>query len=339
MIKKLLLTAGIALSSIAMAQKPVDIKLYLRDGNTMSGTTSLNDVVLKTEYGQLIIPVQKVSTIVVGTGRDKALKDKIAPYLKVLNSNASEDMKKAAYDDLVKSGIKAIAAINEFIADPKKLSETETPGEYTIDNALTELKNTYGLDEFSQANDVVTIDNEYTMGGSYDFTKLDVKTEYGNLSIPKEKIKSMEISYTEPGNGDEMQFKLMANKHISANQTGGWLKTGIVLKKGQKFSIAASGEVMLASLSNQKYKPDGSYVASNGTSYPSIVGDEYSTSNTYPTYGNVVYKIGDTSYESTKAGAKYSGIANTSGMLMISIYETVFNPSNTGSYSVKISLK
>jgi hypothetical protein len=267
--------------------------------------------------------VQKVNNVVIGTGKDKTVKDKIAPYLKVLNSNASDDMKKAAYDDLVKSGIKAIAAINEFIADPKNLSETETSGEYTIDNALAELKSTYGLDELSQANDVVTIDNEYTMGGSYDFTKLDVKTEYGNLSIPKEKIRSME----------------MANKHISANQTGGWLKTGIVLKKGQKFSIVASGEVMLASLSNQKYKPDGSYVASNGTSYPSVVGDEYSTSNTYPTYGNVVYKIGDTSYESTKAGAKYSGIANTSGMLMISIYETVFNPSNTGSYTVKISLK
>lgn len=339
MIKKLLLTAGIAITTLAFAQKPVDVKLYLRDGNTISGTTSLNDVVLKTEFGQLTIPVQKVNNVVVGTGKDKAVKDKVIPYLKVLNSNASDDMKKAAYDDLIKSGIKAIAAINEFLADPKNLSEIETPGEYTIDNALTEIKNTFGLDEFSQANDVVTIDNEYTMGGSYDFMKLDVKTEYGNLSIPKEKIKSMEISYMEPGNGDEMVFKLMANKHISGNQTGGWLKTGIVLKKGQKFSIVASGEVMLASLSNQKYKPDGSYVASNGTSYPSVTNDEYSTTNTYPTYGNVVYKIGDTSYESSKAGAKYSGIANASGMLMISIYETVYNPSNTGSYTVKISLK
>ncbi|MBL7917847.1 MAG: hypothetical protein JNM96_05590 [Bacteroidia bacterium] len=134
-----------------------------------------------------------------------------------------------------------------------------------------------------------------------------------------------------------MIFKLMANKHISGNQNGGWFKTGITLKSGQKFSISANGEVTLASLSNSIYKPDGSTKASGATDY---TGGEYDggTGNTYPTYGMVVYKIGEASYENLKAGAKFTGSAKTSGMLYISIYETVYNANNKGSYNVKISV-
>lgn len=336
--KKIILALSLVVSIVAMAQKQVDIKLNLRDGNTMSGTTMMNDVVLKTNYGQLTIPIQNINTVVIGIGSDKLVSDKANQYLKVLNSAASDDMKKGAYADLIKLGSKAISAINAFDADPKNSSDVEQMGDYTITNALSELKNTYNIDDVSKVNDVLTIDNEYTIGGSYDFVKIDIKTEYGNLSVPKEKIKSMDISYSEPGNGDELVLKLMASKHISGNQNGGWLKTGINLKPGQKFTITATGEVTLASLSNQKYKPDGSYTATNGTTYPAAATtDEYS--NTYPVYGNVVYKIGDANYDVLKAGSKFTGTAKTSGMLLISIYETVYNASNSGAYTVKISLK
>ena len=108
---------------------------------------------------------------------------------------------------------------------------------------------------------------------------------------------------------------------------------------GQKFTITASGEVTLASLSNQKYKPDGSYTATNGTNYPAAAGGDYEGAVTYPAYGNVVYHIGDASVETNKAGAKFTGTAKSSGMLYLSIYETVFNAANTGSYNVKVMNK
>ena len=139
------------------------------------------------------------------------------------------------------------------------------------------------------------------------------------------------------GSGD-MTLKLLATKHISSNTAGGWLKTGIMLKQGQKFSINASGEVVFASLSGSKYKPDGSIVGSATAPINDYEG-EYNTGTTYPAYGNVVYKIGENSTQTLKAGAKFNGTASTTGMLFISIYETVYNASNTGSYTVKISLK
>lgn len=337
--KSFIFSISILLSGLLFSQKPIDVKLNLRDGSAISGSTVMSDVNLKTKYGQLVIPIKNISSVEVGLGDDNATADKANVYLKVLNSNSTEELKKAAYSDLVKLGIKAIPAIIAFQEDSKNIIEEAMVSDYSIDQALSELKNTYHVSDATRMEDVVFIEDDLKMSGSYDFVKLDVKTEYGNLSIPKEKIKSIEVLYSMQAEGNEIVLKLMASKHISGNQNGGWLKTGITLKAGQKFTITASGEVTLASLSNQKYKPDGSYVAANGTSYPSTVSDDYGTGSTYPTYGNVVYKIGETSYDALRAGAKFSGSAKTSGMLLISIYETVYNASNTGSYTVKISLK
>lgn len=335
--KKFILAICIVCCIQAIAQqKSVEVKLNLLDGNIITGTSLMGDVELTTAYGKLVIPVASVSTIKVGIGKDKAISDKAIAFLKVMNSSTNDEVRKGAYADILKLGPKAIAAVSDFNNDPKNFNENNPyTGEYTIDNLLNEMHSTANIEEGAEVDDVVTIDGLYTMGGTFAFQKMDIKTEYGNLSVPKEKIRSVEVSVINSGGSGDYTFKLMASKNISSNQNGGWLKTGITLKQGQKFTITASGEVTLASLSNQKYKPDGSYVASNGTSYPSTGGEEGS-GTTYPSYGNVVYHIGDTSTETLKAGAKFTGNAKTGGMLYISIYETVYNAANTGSYTVKI---
>jgi hypothetical protein len=333
-----------AIFYISNAQKQVEVKINLRDGNLISGTTNLSDIVLKTNYGQLTIPIQKVSVITFGVGKDKAVNDKASMYLKVLNSASSDENKKSAYQDLIKLGIKAISSIYEFQSDPKNLSESSINAEFNIDNALSELVSNYNVSDDYKIEDVILIENEYNIGGVYDLQKLDIKTEFGVLSIPKDKIKFAEITYIEPNSSNEFNFKLNANKHISGNQNGGWLKTGVMLKQGQRFSISASGEVTLASLSNQKYNPNGSYITSSSTNdVPSNsvsfdeLGNEVS-STSYPSYGNVVYKIGDNSTEVLRAGAKFTGVAKKNGMLYISIYETVYNSANSGYYTVKVKL-
>lgn len=320
------------------AQKTVDVTLQLRDGSQVSGTTSLPDVQLNTDYGKLLIPVKNISSIRVGLSCDQATRDKISTLLKSLNSS-DEELKKNAYNEIIKIGIKAIPAIDQYINDPKNLS-IEYVGEFTPDAALNELRSAFSVDQSNSYKDMVLIDGEYNMGGDFDFAKLEVKTEYGVLNIPKEKIKQIEVSFISTEGSGEKIFKLNASKHISSNQNGGWLKTGIVLKAGQKFSIHANGEVVLASLSNQKYQPDGSYTTSTGEKVKGT-GNNYDESGVgngtnYPSYGNVVYRIGDSTTQVLKAGAKFTGSANASGILYISIYETVYNAANSGSYTVKI---
>lgn len=319
----------------AFGQKLAEVNLELHDGNIIKGTANFSDIDLTTSYGKLVIPVSKVANIKIGYGKDKSANDKAASYIKLLTGSNNDEVRKSAYTDLVKLGLKSISALEDYFSDSKNIVESDYTGEYTIDNAYEEIKSNNNITENSTAEDVVTIDNTYTMGGTYNFTKLDIKTEYGSLNIPKEKIKSIDI-FVPTGNGSgEQVFKLMANKNISGNQNGGWYKTGITLKAGQKFSITANGEVTLASLSNAVYKPDGSTKASGASEY---TGGDYEGSSTYATYGMLVYKIGESSYDNLKAGSKFNGTAKTAGMLYISIYETVFNANNKGSYNVKITV-
>lgn len=333
--KNLVSSLLVILTLTAFAQKQAEVNLELHDGNVIKGTANFNDIDLSTPYGKLLIPVGKVSNIKIGYGKDKSGSDKAMGYIKLINGSNNDEVRKNAYGDLVKMGLKALSALEDWYADPKNITESEYSGEYTVDNAYEEIKTNHNINENSTAEDVITIDNNYTMGGTYNFTKLDVKTEYGTLNIPKEKIKSIDI-FVSSGTGGEQLFKLMANKNISGNQNGGWYKTGITLKQGQKFSMSATGEVTLASLSNAVYKPDGSTKAAGSSDY---TGGDYEGSNSsYATYGMLVYKIGENSYDNLKAGAKFNGTAKTSGMLYISIYETVFNANNKGSYNVKINV-
>jgi hypothetical protein len=318
------------------AQSPeVELKLTLRDGNVVSGTSKISNVTLMTDYGKLEIPIKNVTSLDMGIVADKANGDKIINLVKQL-SNSNEQLRKNAYDELLKMDIRAIATISDFIYSPKYEASTFT--DYTVDAVLSELQSKYNVTDGYSSKDIVSIDYEYSMGGTYDFSKIELKTEYGTLSIPKEKIKHIDVLYSGGIESGEMTFKLLATKHISSNTNGGWLKTGIMVKTGQKLNINASGEIAFASLSGSKYKPDGSVVGIATPAVGAYEGD-YNTGVSYPTYGNVVYKIGETSTQLLKAGAKFNGVASSSGMLYLSVYETVYNAANTGSYTVKISVK
>ncbi len=189
-------------------------------------------------------------------------------------------------------------------------------------------------EENGKSMDIVEIDNTYSMAGQTNIKTMDVKTDYGTLNIPSDKIERMEVYMMTDG---QSTFKLLASKHISTNTAGGWLNTGVMVKKGESFTITANGQVVFASLSGAKYTPDGKTVGTAGASSYDY-GAETGLDNSYPMYGNVVYKIGEQG-TIMKAGDKFSGTAPDYGMLYLSIYEVVFNPANTGSYIVKVERK
>jgi hypothetical protein len=314
----------------------VELTLSLRDGNVITGTSSVNAVELKTDYGKLDIPIKNISSIEVGIMSDETLKEKANKFLPQLQST-NEEMRRGAYAELLNMGIGALAyVVNYSYSDKYQPSEFT---DYNVEGLISELKANHGISDDYSEKDVLTIDYVYTMGGNYNFQKIDLKTEYGTLSIPRSKIRKIDVMYSDVSDGAEKNFKLIGSKHISSNNNGGWLKTGYMLKPGEKFSISATGQITFASLSNQTYKPNGAIASSSTTPATDVYNDEYSYgTEAYPTYGNVVYKIGEQG-QVLKAGEKYTGAAKNSGMLYISIYETVYNPSNTGFYNVKVSKK
>ncbi|MDF1676312.1 MAG: hypothetical protein P1U44_11400 [Vicingaceae bacterium] len=327
--KKTLFILILLISNNLFAQSKTEFTLTLKDGNIVTGTTKVSNVLLITDYGKLDIPIKNVSSISLGIHPDNSLKNTIVNLAKQLQS-AIEDNRKKAYDQLVNLKISAIPVIEEVLYS--ETEETPIHYDYSLTTALSELKAIHSVGNSYSIKDIITIDYEYSMGGKYDFSTVSLKTEYGDLTIPREKIEKIDILYID-ASADSKTFKLMASTHISSNQNGGWLKTGIVVKPGQNISMTASGEVVLASLSNNAYKPDGSVKNSSSDDF-----NTNSSTSTSPAYGNVVFKIGD-SGTVTKAGAKYNGKASAAGMLYISIYETVYNASNTGFYVVNVAVK
>ena len=336
--KKIILSAVTILSftiaTTAQDKKDPELRITLRTGDVHTGTMKVAKIALTTDYGKLDIPIKNVTSIDIGLTYDVTTKDKVITLVKQL-SNSEEKMRGDAYKELTGMKIGAIPALSDFIYSTKYVPGTFS--DYTPEAALNDLKTTHAVDDNFTTKDVVSIDYMYTMGGTIDLKVFDIQGKYGKQSIPKEDIKQIEILYT-PGDGGDMVFTLFASKHISSNSTGGWLKTGIQVKSGQKVSMMSSGQVMLASLSNNKYGPDGKVVGSttDGDVEGDYEGDSYES--TYPQYGQVVYKVGDYG-TATKAGAKFTGSMTTGGMLYISIYETIYNAENTGTYTVKIIAK
>ena len=120
--KHLFLAIALTLGLSAIAQqKPVELKLNLLDGNVITGTSSMGDIELMTNYGKLTIPVANVSTVKVGIGKDKATFDKALSFLKILNTSITDDTRKGAYQDILKLGAKAISAVSDFSSDSKNL--------------------------------------------------------------------------------------------------------------------------------------------------------------------------------------------------------------------------
>ncbi|MEI6765634.1 MAG: hypothetical protein WCM76_08330 [Bacteroidota bacterium] len=335
--RKIVLIAAMLFSVLNIyAQKDkVEFHLNLRDGNVFTGETQVNSLDLMTPYGKLSIPIKNIASISIGISGDNSLKEKIKKLCSQMN-DANADNRKAAYNELYGMPVNAIPVLEDFMASQDYVPSTST--DFTPESALGDLKSKFGLTDNYEREDIIVLDNGYRIGGTSSLKDLTVKTEYGTLQIPREKILNADVYYSS-GSSTDMSLTLMANKHVFGNTNGGWLKTNIMVKVGQKFSISASGEIVLASLSNYKYHPDGSYTTGTGTDpdYNNSELDYESAATTYPSYGNVVFKIGENG-SMTKVGAAYKGTATASGLLYFSIYETVFNANNTGSYQVKIRL-
>ncbi len=312
------------------AQSKTEFTLTLKDGNVVTGTAKVSNLVLSTDYGKLDVPIKNVTSIELGVKPDVSQKENITNLAKqLLNSN--EEMRSKAYTSLTSLSSGAVPVLEDLIYSGT--SESSNFTDYTLTNALSELKAVHGISANYKTKDVVVIDYEYNMGGTYEFSSIELKTAYGTLTVPRDKIQKIDVMYFDQTSADSKSFKLMAATHISSNANGGWFKTGIMVKPGQTLIISATGEVTLASLSGNKYKPDGSTKNANAEDFV----DSYGASN-YPSYGNVVFKIGEAGV-ATKAGANYNSKVTQSGMLYLSIHETVYNATNTGFYSVNVTIK
>lgn len=306
----------------------VQLTVKLKNGDVVTGKTTLPKITVITAYGSLTIPIEKVSNLKLGIVSDHSKDGAVLPDLNKLQT-ASETDAKAIYERLIGYGTPILSTVITFTQNPfYKISDNE---KYTIEQLTDELYAKAGITSGQSVNDAVTFDGSNYLEGSVAFGDITIQAEYGNLTFRRDKIESLDISaIDEAVASPDGSFKLKGNYHISGNDNNkGWLNTGVKVKSGDKFTITAVGKVVLKSLSGGTFGPDG---------YISGTKDAAYTDDMETKYGALVYKVGE--YGQLKqAGSKYEGTANEEGTIYVAIYETVYDKGNTGSYNVKVVKK
>jgi hypothetical protein len=162
--------------------------------------------------------------------------------------------------------------------------------------------------------------------GTYKFDNIKLDSEYGEFIAERHDIAEIQIRIFESDFLSSKTFKLLADQHITANRKDGWLKTGILVKSGDVLSIISEGEVTLESLDGNTYTPDGGV---NGSPPPKEEG---------PLFGSVVFKIGEKGPLQV-AGKSFRQRAELTGILYLSVYESVYNSGNKGHYTSKVKIE
>ncbi len=323
----LIIAAWMAIATANAANLQLTVRL--KNGDVVTGKSSLPKVTLVTGYGTLSIPVEKINTVKFGIVSDKSKDGAVNPDLSKLQNIKDNNEAKIVYDRLLAYGTPILATVKTFIENPLyKITDREN---YTIEQLIDELYKKANLTYGQSVNDVVTFDGVNTLEGTISIGDIQLQAEYGSLNLKRDKIESMDVSVIDEsvilGNGN---FVLKANYHISGNESNkGWVNTGVSVKNSDKFTITASGKIILKSLSSGGYNPDG---------YASGTKDAAYTDDMTTKYGSVIYKIGEYG-EIRQAGSKFDGVADTEGIIYISIYETVYDKGNSGSYTVKVVKK
>lgn len=322
---KKVISIFICITGFSFAQKTADVTLYSYDGDgsVLYGTAKLKDIVLTSEYGKLNIPLKEVAQIIFGLEKDENIANDINKSIQILAHASDDNTIQSASENITKYGLKAIYHLEKYL--DKNLSTNSE----NIQNLINEILSTHNINEYD-FSDIVILNNGDRVSGTVDFKSIEFANSFLNTVIPVSKLKSMDVSYFDNANGN-YSFFLKASKYIMANNNGGWLNTGIKVKKGQSIEISARGEIVLASLDNKKYTPDG-YVVGQVPENPENTGVDYFN------YGTLIFKIGNNA-KNLKAGSHSKYIADADGIIYLSIYETVYSEKNTGAYQVKLSVK
>ena len=277
----------IAITSISAANLQLTVRL--KNGDVVTGKSTLPKVAFVTNYGTLNIPIEKINSIKFGIFSDKTKDGAVNPDLNKLQTLTNEADAKIVYDRLLAYGSPILATVKTFTENPfYKITDREN---YTVEQLLDELYKKANLTYGQSVNDVVTFDGSNTLEGVISVGDIQLQAEYGNLSLKRDKIESMDISV---------------------------IDESVILGNGN-FVLKANGA----------YNPDG---------YVSGTKDGAYTEDMATKYGSVIYKIGEFG-DIKQAGSKFDSTAEAEGVIYISIYETVYDKGNSGSYTVKVTKK
>lgn len=325
MLRLLILFISILLTFNLSAQvENVVFTLNLKNGDKITGNIDVSEILLETDYGKLSFPIADINTINLGLINSSFDKAKLLDLLDIIDSsNKSNTVKERAFDEIIKMNEGAIPFIKSYLQNSKEFNNSDL----SVTTLYEVMLSKYNVTKNYSIYDEIKFNEKNSIEGNYSFKNIILETQYGRIKIERKLIKSIDIkTISNDGFSKDNVFKIFSNKYVSGNQEKGWLNTGILVKKGNKIIITADGTIRLASLSGNTYTPDGGV---NGTPGPL---------DKKINYGQLLFKVGQNG-KVQKAGDNIKIEASKTGILYLSIFETVFNVANTGYYTAKVLVK
>lgn len=309
----------------AQLTENVELTLHLKNGDRLTGISDLREISFQTDFGALKFPIDQINSINLGLQDSRFDKAALLSLLDKIEYGKSPAEREKAFDQVVAMEEGAIPFVRAYLNSLGN-DAAQQGSDISVQTAFEVLLARHKTPRNFSLFDVLVYKDKFNVEGNYNFTSLTIDTDFGRLKIDRNSISRIDVKINTAGLADRNSFKLFANQHISGNKDDGWLNTGILVKKGQTIDINAAGQIVLASLQGNTYSPDG---GANGS--PGPVDNKMN-------YGQVVFKIGQNG-DPFKAGDNFSGIASQTGIVYISIYESVFNSANSGYYNVNVKVK
>jgi hypothetical protein len=283
---------------------PRYVLLKLLDGSTIAGDLSVNEIKVKTEFGELTVPIAKIKSFTPGLDSNSKAADDLKAKLKDLESD-DYNTREQAHKDLVAMGPKIAKQLSPFAmsenAEVKRhvgeiLKDFEQQAEESGDDEEGDAK---ANQPWINEDTVETTD--FTVTGKISPAEFKMTSKYGPLTIALGEI----VTASRPL---DVRESLRRSVNVPGQNLAGrsFKATGVRVQAGDRVSITASGNITMSPWgSNASSGPDGMpnygwYV--NG----SIPG------------GALVYRIGEKG-PIQKAGSRVTFTAKTSGVLQLAI--------------------
>lgn len=298
------------------------ITLELMDGSTITGTMSLKELAVETEFGPLKVPITRIVSFTPGIDNHADFQKKIADLVEKLGS-AETGVRDAAQRELagIAPQIRVELAKYQADADPER--------KLRIGAILDELAEASSDEDAGPAPaSMIRLDSietpDFSIVGRIVPKTFEVASPYGVLNIKLADIRR--AKRMGPAKAQEIQ------KTVSVDGTNmptmKWRESGVRVEKGDKVSVKADGTLTLT--------PWGS----EATSTPDGAGNYGWYMQGQIPMGALIGRIGKNG-KVFKVGANANFTAEQSGelQLAVGIIQNYANNPFPGKYSVKIKVR
>ncbi len=280
---------------------PREIRLHLWDGNVITGELGIEQVLVQTEFGQLQVPIEKITSFRPGLDSFPQKREQID---KLIEDLGAEDYKlrETAHKGLIAMGMQLRREIYRFQdggnAERKRhLDEIRKEIESMIEDLEEDADLADDDAELIHGDAISTRD--FVIVGKIVQDEFEISSKYGPLTV-----KLMDVKFADRQDGGSVERRatvsISGKNYAHANPKS----TGIRLNRGDRVTIRAEGQLTMSPWGVQAtVTPEGS------TQYGNFNGHGG---------GTLLAQIGDDD-KFIKIGNKATFTASKSGLLKLGI--------------------